>query len=83
MASFILIFMLGGLPWTAYAKDCTKDTLINRFGDWFATVGKKEKKKNLILTARKTNRRLVCTEKQAQEAAKAVQKSGDNTRSLA
>lgn len=71
-AFFVLTFMFGGISMTAYAIDCTKDTPADRFADWFATAGKKEKRKDRILASRKANRLAECAEKQAHETAKAV-----------
>ena len=71
-AFFLLTLMLGGISMTAYATDCTKDTPANRFGDWFATVGKKEKKKDRILASRKANRLAECAEKKGQAASGTV-----------
>ena len=72
IAFFVLTLMLGGISMTAYAIDCTKDTLVNRFGDWFGNLGKKEKSKNRNIAIRKANRLAECAEKQAQGAANAV-----------
>ncbi|MFH1208457.1 MAG: hypothetical protein V1673_02720 [Candidatus Omnitrophota bacterium] len=80
IAFFILTLMLGSIPLTAYATDCTQDTLLDRFGDWFGNVGKKEKSKNRNIAARKANRLAACAEKEAQEAAAAVQKPGDEVK---
>lgn len=67
-----LALMLGGIPMTAYATDCTKDTLVDKFGDWFGNLGKKEKTKNRNIATRKANRLAACAEKEAKKAAKAV-----------
>jgi len=69
---FVLVFMLGGISITAYAIDCTKDTLVDQFGDWFGNLGKTEKRKNQNIATRKANRLAECAEKQAQGAAKAA-----------
>jgi hypothetical protein len=73
---FILTLMLGGILKTAHAADCTQDTPLDQFGDWFGNFGKKEKSKNRNIAARKANRLAACAEKKAQEAAAAVKKSG-------
>ena len=75
---FIIALVLGGIPVPAYATDCTKDTLLDQFGDWFGNLGKKEKSKNRNIAVRRANRLAECTEKQAREAAKSINKSGDN-----
>lgn len=69
---FLLVFMFGGISMTAYATDCTKDTLVDQFGDWFGNLGKKEKNKNRNIAVRKANRLAACAEKQAHEQAKSV-----------
>ncbi len=56
----------------AHAADCEKDTLVDRFGDWFGNFGKTEKKKNQIIAIRKANRLADCAEKKAQDAARVV-----------
>ncbi len=66
---FILVLILAVIPPTAYAVDCSKDNLLDRFGDWFGTVGKTPSRKNRVLASRKTNRRLACEENQALKAA--------------
>ena len=69
---FPLVLMLSGISMTAYAIDCTKDTLVDRFGDWFGNFGKTENRKNRNIAIRKANRLAECAEKQAQGAANAV-----------
>ena len=64
---FILTLILGGFSMPAYATDCAKGTAIDRFGDWFCTLGKKQKRKDRILASRKANRAVACAEKEAQE----------------
>ena len=71
-AFFVLTLMLGGLSMPAYATDCTQDTLVDRFGDWFGNLGKTEKIKRRNIAIRKTNRLADCAEQQAREAAKTV-----------
>ena len=73
-AFFLFTLMLGGISMTAYATDCTKDTLVDQFGDWFGNFGKKEKTKKKNIAARKANRLAACAEKQAQETAMAVKR---------
>ena len=68
----VLIFMLGGISMTAYASDCTKDTLVDKFGDWFGNLGKPEKSKNRNIAVRRANRLVECTEEQERRAAKSV-----------
>jgi len=70
---FMLVLMWGAT--NACAIDCTKDTLVDRFGDWFGNLGKKEKSKNRNIAVRKANRLADCTEKKAREAAAADQKA--------
>jgi len=66
---FALTLILGSLSMTAYANDCTKDTPVDRFGDWFCNLGKKPKIKNRNIATRKANRLADCAEKQVREAA--------------
>lgn len=72
---FIFAFMLGGTPMSAYATDCEKDTLIDKFGDWFGNLGKKEKNKKRNIAVRKANRLAACAEKQAKKAANEIEKT--------
>ena len=81
LAFFVLTLTLGGVSTTAYATDCTKENLGDKFGDWFGTLGKKEKRKARILASHKANRLAACSEKQAQEAAEAAKKSSGNIKS--
>jgi hypothetical protein len=67
VAVLLLVFVLGGIPGPAYAVDCTKDTLADKFGDWFGNLGKKEKAKERHIAARKANRLADCTEKEAKK----------------
>ena len=69
---FVLTLVFGGLSTTAYAIDCTKDTLVDQFGDWFGNLGKKEKTKEKNIAIRKANRLADCAEKMAHETAKPV-----------
>ena len=79
IALFVWGLMLGGISTQAvYAADCTKDTPIDQAGDWFATLGKQGMEKDQILAKRKADRLAVCTKKAAEEAAKAVQKAGND-----
>ena len=67
---FVFTLMLGGISMAAYAVDCTQDTPIDQFGDWFGNIGKKEKSKARNIAARRANKLAACAEKQAEEAAK-------------
>jgi hypothetical protein len=77
MAFFIFTLLFGGLSVTAYAADCGKDTPIDQVGDWFATLGKKDMEKDQVLAKRKADRLLACAKREAEKAAKEVQKSGN------
>ncbi len=65
IALFALSLMSGGISRPVYAADCTKDTVIDKFGDWFGNLGKKEKVKQRNIAARRANRLADCAEKQA------------------
>jgi hypothetical protein len=78
MMFFVLVLMLGGLSMTAYAADCGKDTPADKVGDWFGTLGKKGMEKDQILAKRKADRLLACVKREAEKAAKEVQKSGND-----
>jgi len=69
---FVFTFVLGSISPAAFAADCAKDTLIDRFGDWFGNLGKKEKTKQKRIAARKANRLADCVEKQGRGTAGAV-----------
>ena len=62
---FVVAFMLGDISPAAYATDCTKDTLVDKFGDWFGNLGKKETTKARNIATRKASRLAECAEKQA------------------
>ena len=51
-------------------------SVFNRFGDWFATVGRPEEQKTIIMEERKTKRAKNRTEKEAHRAEKAGKHSG-------
>jgi hypothetical protein len=76
MTFFVLAMTLGGISMTAYAAECGKDTPIDQVGDWFGTFGKKGMEKDQILAKRKADRLLACAKREAEKAAKEVQKSG-------
>ena len=78
MTFFIFVLMLGGLSMTVYAADCGKETMIDQAGDWFGTFGKKGMEKNQILTKRKADRVAACTKQEAEKAAQAAQKAGND-----
>ena len=78
IAFFVLTLMLGGISMTVYAMDCTKDTPIDRAGDWFATLGKEGAAKDQILAKRKAERLAACAKKQSQDAAEAAKKAGSD-----
>ncbi|MFH1799697.1 MAG: hypothetical protein ABH891_02455 [Candidatus Omnitrophota bacterium] len=60
---FFFVLMLGGISMPAYADDCTKDTLIDKFGDWFGNFGKPAGKKQRNIAVRRANRLAECAEK--------------------
>jgi hypothetical protein len=68
IAFFVLTLMFGGLTPSAHAGDCTKDNLIEKFGDWFGNIGKKEKTKTRNIAARRANKLAACAEKEAKQA---------------
>lgn len=74
IVSFLMIFLLtGSLSPVAYAaKDCTKDTLIDKFGDWFGNLGKPEAKKKRNIAARRASRLVECEEAKKRKAAEAL-----------
>ena len=78
IALFVFALMLGGISMTAYAVDCTKDNPIDQAGDWFATLGKQGMEKDQILAKRKADRLASCTKKQAEDAAAAAKKAGND-----
>ncbi|MFH1800955.1 MAG: hypothetical protein ABH891_08965 [Candidatus Omnitrophota bacterium] len=65
IAVFVLVLMLGGGSPAAYAKNCfqEKETVIDKTGDWFATLGKKGMEKKWILLQRKRDRFTACVQK--------------------
>jgi hypothetical protein len=60
---FFFAFMLSGISMTVYADDCTKDTLVDKFGDWFGNFGKSEGRKQRNIAVRRANRLAECAEK--------------------
>lgn len=75
MALFVFILMLGGSTPPVHADDCTKDNLVEKFGDWFGNIGKKEKTKQRNIAARRANKLAACAEKEAKKAAQEAGKS--------
>jgi hypothetical protein len=83
MSKFVVVFfalalMLGGISMTAYAADCTKDTPFDKVWDWGTTIGKKDMEKNQVLAKNKADRVAACTKREAEKAAKAAQKAGED-----
>lgn len=78
IAFFALALMLSGLSMKAYAVDCTKDSPFDQAWDWATTIGKKDMEKNQVLVKNKADRVAACTKKEAEKAAKAAQKAGND-----
>ena len=78
MLFFMLALMLGGFSVTAYAADCTKDTVSNQVGDWFGTFGKRGMEKDQIMTQRKAGRVGACVKREAEKVMKEAQKVGND-----
>jgi hypothetical protein len=74
MALLALVLMFGGFSVTAYATDCTKDTLADRAGDWVAALGKKGIEKDQILAKRKAGRVITCAQREAQKSGEAMKR---------
>jgi hypothetical protein len=72
VAFLFFVLMLGGVSMTAYAVDCTKDSVVDKFGDWFGNLGKPEKKKKQNIAIRRANRLADCAEKKSRQAAGTV-----------
>ncbi|MFH0985351.1 MAG: hypothetical protein V1882_07420 [Candidatus Omnitrophota bacterium] len=77
-AFFVLTLMFASTSTVVFAADCSKDTPIDQVGDWVATLGKKDMEKDQILVRRKADRVLACTKREAEKAAKEVQKSAND-----
>jgi hypothetical protein len=62
---FVLVLMLGGVSEAAYPKNCfqEKESVIDKTGDWFATLGKQGLDKQSILLQRKRDRFTTCIQK--------------------
>ena len=72
---FALAFNLSSLPIAmGYAATPHKDTVIERTGDWFATLGKEGPEKARILAERKSERAVDRVEKIARKAAEQAEK---------
>ena len=78
IAFFVLALMVGGVSTMAYAADCSKDTPFDRAWDWATTIGKKDMEKNQILIKNKADRVAACTKKEAEKAAEAAKKAGND-----
>ncbi len=52
----ILAFSLAGVPALYAAQTIQEDSVFDRMGDWFATLGKAPVEKDAILTQRKADR---------------------------
>lgn len=75
---FALVLVLGGFSMTAYAADCTRDTSVDRAGDWVATLGKKGLEKEQVLAKRKADRVIACSQREAERISKEMQKAGND-----
>ena len=75
---FVFALTLGGVSRTSYATDCTKDTSIDRVGDWFGTFGKKGAEKDKILAQRKADRIVACGKREAEKVMTEAQKAGND-----
>lgn len=64
----VLIVVSGSIPAIVDASDCTQDTLIDKFGDWFGNFGKKEGTKRRNIAVRKANKAAECAEKESRKA---------------
>jgi Spy/CpxP family protein refolding chaperone len=77
IAFFVLALMLGGIS-TAFAADCTKDTPFDQAWDWATTIGKQGMEKDKVLVKNKADRVAACTKKEAEKAAEAAKKAGED-----
>ena len=72
---FALAFILSSTPITVcYAAPNHRETMIDRTGDWFATLGKEGSEKARILAERKSDRAVRRVEKIARKAAEQTEK---------
>ncbi len=60
-------------------EHANENSIFNRVGDWFATVGKSDKEKERIKAERKTQRALKRSEKKMKEALQEREQKGKQT----
>ena len=75
MSFIVFTLMFGGV---SHAADCTKDTPIDRAGDWLGTLGKKGMEKDQILAQRKADRMVACGKREAEKVMTEAQKAGND-----
>ncbi len=75
--AFFSLTLMAGSTMAYAAVDCTKDNPVDQAGDWFATLGKKGIEKDQVLSARKGDRVIACTKREADKAMKAAGKAGN------
>ena len=72
---FALAFILSSTPITVcYAAPNHRETMIERTGDWFATLGKEGPEKARIIAERRSERAVDRVEKIARKAAEQAEK---------
>lgn len=74
---FLTCICFGGPVSLAQASDCSKETLMNKWGDGIRTFWKKGDEKERILAKRKADRVLACEKRKAKKAAASLQDSLD------
>ncbi len=73
MRKFFIVFFIFslvalGFSLTAYAVDCTQDTMGDQIGDWIASFGRKYKAEDQIRAERKSARVRACAQREAEKA---------------
>ena len=74
----LLVLALMGAPAVVYAADAiAQDTVVDKVGDWMATLGKSGTDKDAILAQRKAERAAARTKRMAEKQAKKAQKEAE------
>ncbi len=78
-AVFVLSLIFSSLPLSVcYAGSEYQENVVDKAGDWFATVGKQGMEKDQILAERKAKRMAHYAEVQAKKASKDAEKAGND-----
>ncbi len=80
-AVFVILLIFSSIPLSVcYAGSDYQENVIDKTGDWFATMGKQSPEKDQILAERKAKRMAHYAEVQAKKASKEAEKAGGDVK---